>query len=58
MKMIMVTAPSSGSGKTLVTLGIIRALKKRGMNICGYKTGPDYIDTKFLVKSKYSKILY
>lgn len=51
MKMIMVTAPSSGSGKTLVTLGIIRALKKKGMNICGYKTGPDYIDTKFLGKA-------
>ena len=51
MKMIMVTAPSSGSGKTLVTLGIIRALKKRGMDICGYKTGPDYIDTKFLAKA-------
>lgn len=48
MKTIMITAPTSNSGKTFVTLGIIRALKKRGLNVCGYKTGPDYIDTKFL----------
>lgn len=48
MKTIMITAPSSGSGKTLITLGLLRALKKRGLNICGFKTGPDYIDTKFL----------
>ena len=51
MKTIMITAPSSNSGKTFVTLGIIRALKKRGLNVCGYKTGPDYIDTKFLEKA-------
>lgn len=51
MKTIMITAPSSNSGKTFVTLGIIRAFKKRGLNVCGYKTGPDYIDTKFLEKA-------
>jgi len=51
MKTIMITAPSSNSGKTFVTLGIIRALKKRGLNVCGYKTGPDFIDTKFLEKA-------
>ncbi len=48
MKAIMITAPSSGSGKTLITLGLLRALKKRGLNICGFKTGPDYIDNKFI----------
>lgn len=48
MKTIMITAPSSGSGKTTITMGLIRALKNRGFNITCFKTGPDYIDTAFL----------
>lgn len=48
MKAIMLTAPASGSGKTTVTLGLIRALLKKGMDVCGFKTGPDYIDRAFL----------
>ncbi len=48
MKTIMITGPSSNSGKTTLTLGIIRALKNRGINISPFKTGPDFIDTKYL----------
>lgn len=48
MKGIMITAPASGSGKTVVTMGIIRALADTGFNVCGFKTGPDYIDTAFI----------
>lgn len=48
MKGIMITAPASGSGKTVVTMGIIRALADMGFNVCGFKTGPDYIDTGFI----------
>ena len=48
MKGIMITAPSSGSGKTTVTMGIIRALKRTGKQVACFKTGPDYIDTAFL----------
>jgi cobyrinic acid a,c-diamide synthase len=44
----MIAAPASGSGKTTLTLSILRALKNRGVDICGYKTGPDYIDRAFL----------
>lgn len=48
MKSIMLTAPASNSGKTIITLGIIRALKNRGYNVSPFKTGPDFVDTKYL----------
>lgn len=51
MKMIMITAPSSGTGKTLITLGIIRALKNSGLNVLGFKTGGDFIDTKYIAEA-------
>jgi cobyrinic acid a,c-diamide synthase len=48
MNTLMIAAPASGSGKTTVTMGILRALKQRGLDVCAYKTGPDYIDRAFL----------
>ncbi len=48
MKTCMIAAPASGSGKTTVTMGLLRALKNRGLDVCAYKTGPDYIDRAFL----------
>ena len=44
---IMLAAGSSGSGKTLLTCGILQALLNRGIKAVSFKCGPDYIDPMF-----------
>lgn len=44
---ILLAAGASGSGKTLITCGLLQALVNRGMKTASFKCGPDYIDPMF-----------
>jgi cobyrinic acid a,c-diamide synthase len=44
---LIIAAPASGSGKTVVTLALLRALRSAGTAVGSFKIGPDYLDPMF-----------
>ncbi|MBQ3292374.1 MAG: cobyrinate a,c-diamide synthase [Mogibacterium sp.] len=44
---ILIAAPKSGSGKTILTCGLLKLIKDSGSAVMSYKCGPDYIDPMF-----------
>ena len=47
IKRVMIAAPKSGSGKTVVTCALLQMLKDHGWKVASFKCGPDYIDPMF-----------
>ncbi len=47
MKKLVIAAPKSGSGKTILTCGLLELLKRKQIPTASFKCGPDYIDPLF-----------
>ena len=44
---LLIAAPASGSGKTTITLALLRHLRDSGCAVASVKVGPDFIDPAF-----------
>lgn len=45
---VVISAPSSGHGKTAISIGLLAAFAARGLSVAGFTVGPDYVDAAYL----------
>jgi cobyrinic acid a,c-diamide synthase len=48
---VVIAGTSGDSGKTLISLGLLAELRKKGCDVLGFKKGPDYIDALWLTEA-------
>lgn len=51
VRSVVLAGLSGGSGKSVVAVGLVAALSKRGRGVVPFKKGPDYIDAGWLSKA-------
>ncbi|MGB1061779.1 MAG: cobyrinate a,c-diamide synthase, partial [Ketobacter sp.] len=54
---LLMAAPASGQGKTTITAGLARLLKRQGKRVRVFKAGPDYLDPQILQQASAAPVL-